>query len=208
MPFPENAAKYAVVTLVAASFGLALAQSGSVFRCPGNKYENTADPAQAAKLTKSGCKPIGGESRLSITGETRPTPVAETRRPAPAAPVTLAEPNVPARTTASAPWCTAHLALNLRSSGYSGPIDIELRTGSRPGSRLVGKFQLETGGTWNISDLCPGSYFFAFATLSSEDVSTTQDYEVNPFAPKEVLVTYTRYPAGGHRVGKEKRTGL
>ena len=107
--------------------------------------------------------------------------------------------------------CPSEATLIIQSAGYSGPIDIELRQGTRPGSRVVGRNRVNTSGTVVFRDVCPGTYFYAFATPDSPQVSTTQYFQIvndgYQYSMPTVTVTYTR-STSGNRVGSAKRSEL
>lgn len=107
--------------------------------------------------------------------------------------------------------CPSEATLIIQSAGYSGPIDIELRKGNRPGSRVMSKDQVNTRGTVVFRNVCPGTYFYAFSTPDSPEVSTTQYFEIvnngYQYSMPTVTVTYTR-SSSGNRVGSAKRTEL
>ncbi len=107
--------------------------------------------------------------------------------------------------------CPSEATLIIQSAGYSGPIDIELRQGTRPGSRVVGRDRINTRGKVLFSNVCPGTYFYAFATPDSSQVSTTQYFQVinngYQYSMPEITVTYTSSSSGNH-VGSAKRNEL
>lgn len=107
--------------------------------------------------------------------------------------------------------CPSKATLIIQSAGYSGSIDIELRQGTRPGSRVVGRNRVNTSGTVVFRDVCPGTYFYAFATPDSPQVSTTQYFQIindgYQYSMPTVTVTYTKY-SSGNRVGSAKRSEL
>jgi hypothetical protein len=107
--------------------------------------------------------------------------------------------------------CPSEATLIIQSSGYSGPIAIELRQGTRPGSRITARDIVNTSGTVVFRNVCPGTYFYAFATPDSTQVSTTRYFEIVndgfQFSMPTVTVTYTKSPSG-NRVGTAKRSEL
>ena len=109
--------------------------------------------------------------------------------------------------------CLSTVTLSLNSSNYSGLVDIELRSGSRPGSRLVDRTGVYSSGIVKITNVCPGSYFFAFATPDSSTVSTTRYFTVESdlqgYSNPEITVTYSRnLGLEGQRVGHSARSAL
>ena len=74
--------------------------------------------------------------------------------------------------------CPSVATLKLESTGYQGLVNIELRKGVRPGSSIVASDTVITRGVTVISDICAGRYFFAFGTPDSDQVSTTQYFDV------------------------------
>jgi hypothetical protein len=109
------------------------------------------------------------------------------------------------------PQCPSEATLIIQSAGYSGPIDIELRQGTRPGSSLVRRNRVNTSGTVVFRDVCPGTYFYAFANPDSPQVSTTQYFQIvndgYQYSMPTITVTYTR-SSSGNRVGSAKRADL
>lgn len=107
--------------------------------------------------------------------------------------------------------CPSEATLVIESAGYSGPIDIELRRGTRPGSRVTGRDRVNTRGTVVFRNVCPGTYFYSFATPDSDQVSTTRYFEIvndgYQYSMPTVTVTYTRSSAG-NRVGSAKKSEL
>ena len=107
--------------------------------------------------------------------------------------------------------CPSEATLIIQSAGYRGPIDIELRQGTRPGSQIVERNRVDTRGTVVFRNVCQGTYFFAFATPDSDQVSTTQYFQVvndgYQYSMPTVTVTYTRSPSGD-KVGSSKRSDL
>ena len=74
--------------------------------------------------------------------------------------------------------CPSVATLNLESSGYKGLVNIELRKGNRPGSTLIANDSVNTRGTSIFTGICAGRYFYAFGTPNSDQVSTTQYFDV------------------------------
>ena len=74
--------------------------------------------------------------------------------------------------------CSTTAQLVLSSSGYSGNIDIQLRKGNRPGSKVVGTDSVITSGQRDFNGICPGKYFFSFATSDSPSVSITRYFSI------------------------------
>ena len=107
--------------------------------------------------------------------------------------------------------CPSEATLVIQSAGYSGPIDIELRRGTRPGSHVTGRDRVYTNGTVVFHNVCPGTYFYSFATPDSPQVSTTRYFEIVndgfQYSMPTVTVTYTR-SSSGNRVGSAKRSEL
>lgn len=107
--------------------------------------------------------------------------------------------------------CPSEATLIIQSVGYSGPIEIELRQGTRPGSRVTGRGTVNTSGTVVFNNVCPGTYFYAFATPDSQQVSTTRYFEIIndgfQYSMPTITVTYTR-SSSGNKVGSAKRSEL
>ena len=74
--------------------------------------------------------------------------------------------------------CTTTAQLVLSSSGYSGNIEIELRKGNRPGSKVIAKDTLITSGNKEFNGICSGKYFFSFASADSPSVSVTRYFNI------------------------------
>ena len=107
--------------------------------------------------------------------------------------------------------CPSETKLVIESSDYSGPIDIELRSGTRPGSRVTARGRVNTRGTVVFRNVCPGMYFYTFATPDSQQVSTTRYFEIIndgfQYSMPTITVKYTRGSVGS-RVGSAKRSDL
>lgn len=109
--------------------------------------------------------------------------------------------------------CPSSATININSSNYSGAFNVELRKGNRPGSKVVGKRAMQGTGSASFDGICPGTYFFAFGTVDSDQVSTTRYFAIkndgNTYNSPEITVTYTRHSQdGSQRVGSAKRTDL
>jgi hypothetical protein len=108
--------------------------------------------------------------------------------------------------------CPSVATLKLDSSGYQGAVNIELRKGNRPGSIVIASDSVITRGTTVFTGICPGRYFYAFGTTDSDQVSTTQYFEVtndgNSYSMPTITVIYTRSSATGNRVGSAKKKDL
>lgn len=98
--------------------------------------------------------------------------------------------------TAKPLGCPSTVTLDLKSSNYSGQINIEFRSGKRPGSKRLQSAKINTSGTVTIENVCAGSYFFAFSTPDSPSVSVTQYFDVinngRQYSNPRITVTYTR----------------
>jgi hypothetical protein len=108
--------------------------------------------------------------------------------------------------------CQSEVTLSINSSNYSGLINIELREGQRPGSRVIRRNSVDTRGTVTVPSVCPGTYFFAFSTPKDESVSVTRYFDVtddgNSYSNPSITVTYSRVSSGGQRVGSAKKSDL
>jgi len=108
--------------------------------------------------------------------------------------------------------CPSVATLKLDSSGYQGAVNIELRKGNRPGSIVIASDSVITRGTTVFTGICPGRYFYAFGTTDSDQVSTTQYFEVindgNRYSMPTITVLYTRSSATGNKVGSAKKKDL
>ncbi len=107
--------------------------------------------------------------------------------------------------------CPSEATLIIKSSGYSGPIDIEIRQGTRPGSNVIGRDRVITSGSVIFRNVCPGTYFYSFSTPNTDIVSTTRYFEVindgTKYSMPTVTVTYTQ-SSSGNKVGTSKRSEL
>jgi hypothetical protein len=108
--------------------------------------------------------------------------------------------------------CPSVATLKLESSGYQGIVNIELRKGSRPGSSVVATDSLLTRGVSIFQGICAGRYFYAFGTPDSDQVSTTQYFDVindgNRYSMPTITVVYTRSNSEGNKVGTAKKKDL
>lgn len=108
--------------------------------------------------------------------------------------------------------CPSKATLHVKSSTYSGAYNIELRSGTRPGSHVVGNRALNGNGTTVFNSVCVGKYFFAFGTPDSDEVSVTQYFNVRndgkSYSNPTITVFYTRSIADGQRVVSSKRRDL
>jgi hypothetical protein len=108
--------------------------------------------------------------------------------------------------------CPSVATLKLDSSGYQGVINIELRKGKRPGSVVIANDYVNTSGTVLFSGICAGRYFYSFGTTDSDQVSTTQYFEVindgDRYSMPTITVVYTRSSSTGNRVGTAKKKDL
>lgn len=108
--------------------------------------------------------------------------------------------------------CPSVATLKLDSSGYQGLVNIELRKGNRPGSVVIATDSVNTRGVIIFSGICPGRYFYAFGTPNSDQVSTTQYFEIindgNRYSMPTITVLYTQSSSTGNRVGSAKKKDL
>lgn len=109
--------------------------------------------------------------------------------------------------------CKSDVTLNIKSTGYSGPINIELRSGLRPGSKVVQRGTVMTTGTMKASNICPAKYFFAFSTPDTDLVNITRHFDVvedkRGYNNPVITVTYERRSdPEGQTVAKTKRDDL
>jgi hypothetical protein len=108
--------------------------------------------------------------------------------------------------------CPSVATLKLDSSGYQGIINIELRKGNRPGSVVIANDSVNTRGVAIFSGICPGRYFYAFGTQDSDQVSTTQYFDIindgSRYSMPTITVVYTRTSSTGNRVGSAKKKDL
>ena len=109
--------------------------------------------------------------------------------------------------------CLSTVTLNLNSTNYSGIINVELRSGMRPGSTVVEQSEVFTTGVVRVANVCPGSYFFAFSTLDSPSVSTTRYFDVRQdstgYSMPEITVTFSQsLGPESQRVGTAAKSAL
>jgi hypothetical protein len=81
--------------------------------------------------------------------------------------------------SAQAQDCPSNATIKISSAGYSGSFNVELRRGTRPGSTLVADQAIHGNGNLVFNKVCSGTYFFAFGTPDSDQVSVTQYFKVN-----------------------------
>ena len=116
-------------------------------------------------------------------------------------------------TPAVASDCPSSVTLQLNSTGYSGVISVELRKGSRPGSRVIAHRSIQTSGNTVFADVCAGSYFFAFSPTDAQEVNVTRNFDVlnddSGYSNPTITVYYSRSSGSdSKRVGKAKRSDL
>ena len=97
--------------------------------------------------------------------------------------------------------CPSEATIVIRSSGYSGRINVEFRKGSRPGSIVARSGIIQTSGQLTFKNVCPGRYFFAFGTPDSDAVHATRYIDVNfdgeRYNSPTITVTYSRSNSDG-----------
>jgi hypothetical protein len=116
-------------------------------------------------------------------------------------------------TTSMAKDCPSKTTLKVNSSNYSGNINIELRRGNRPGSKLIEKRTISSNGSAEFHNVCKGNYFFAFGTPDSDQVSVTRNFQVTyegrSYNNPEITVFYSRSTTdGSQKVGSSKKRDL
>lgn len=108
--------------------------------------------------------------------------------------------------------CPSEATIDVQSSTYSGRYNIELRSGQRPGSKVVGIQSLNGNGSLVFRNVCPGRYFFAFGTPDSDQVSVTRYFDVvndgYSYSNPVITVIYTRSTSKGNKIGSSKRSDL
>jgi hypothetical protein len=108
--------------------------------------------------------------------------------------------------------CPSEVTLHINSSNYSGLVNVELRQGRRPGSKVVRRSSVDTRGTVRVPGVCGGTYFFTFSTPKDESVSLTRYFEVEDdgtsYSNPVITVTYSRVSSGGQKVGSAKKSEL
>ena len=115
--------------------------------------------------------------------------------------------------SASAGDCPSTTTLVVKSSNYSGPFSVELRQGTRPGSRIVHARTMKGSGQAEFQGICAGRYFFAFGTPDSEHVSVTRYFDVKndgyTYSNPVITVFYSRSSKDGSQpVASAKRREL
>lgn len=116
-------------------------------------------------------------------------------------------------TSAIAQDCPSKATLKMTSSGYSGVFNVELRSGTRPGSRVVESRSMQASGSTVFGNICQGTYFFSFGTPDSERVSVTRYFDVTndgySYSNPVITVFYTRSTSNGaQRIGSSKKRDL
>jgi hypothetical protein len=108
--------------------------------------------------------------------------------------------------------CDSTVLLDIQASNYIGPIIIEFRKGSRPGSKKLQAYKIDTRGVVTIDNVCSGKYFFSFATPDSPSVSVTRYFDVvnmeSQRSTTKITVTYSRKSQSGNRVERVGRGQL
>lgn len=109
--------------------------------------------------------------------------------------------------------CPSKTTLKIQSSNYSGIINIELRRGTRPGSKTIERRSINTNGTINFQNVCPGTYFFAFGTPDSNSVSVTRYFQINnngrTYNNPTISVFYSRSSSSdSQRIGNARKSDL
>ena len=109
--------------------------------------------------------------------------------------------------------CPSEATIIIRSSGYSGRIDVDFRKGSRPGSSVTGSGVIQTSGQLNFKNVCPGRYFFSFGTPDSDSVHATRYFDVTfdgqRYNSPTITVIYSRTNSDGTQaVSKIKKGSL
>lgn len=108
--------------------------------------------------------------------------------------------------------CPSTVVLDIQASNYIGPILIEFRKGSRPGSKKLQAYKIDTRGVVTIDNVCSGMYFFSFATPDSPSVSVTRYFDVvnmeSQHSTTKITVMYSRKSQSGNRVERVGRGQL
>lgn len=109
-------------------------------------------------------------------------------------------------------YCPSRVSLNIESSNYHGLIHIELRKGMRPGSKVIRTKSVNTRGAVVMHGVCRGTYFFAFSTPDTDQVSVTRYFDIatseTSYNNPTITVTYSRLTSNSDRVGSAKRSDL
>jgi len=109
--------------------------------------------------------------------------------------------------------CPSTTTLNIKSSTYSGKYYVELRRGTRPGSKVVAKRDMRNNETVEFQDICPGTHFYSFGTPDSDQISVTRYFEVKydgeTYNNPTITVYYTRSNTeGSQRLVSVKKRDL
>jgi hypothetical protein len=108
--------------------------------------------------------------------------------------------------------CPSEATLHVKSSTYSGKYNIELRSGTRPGSKVIGTRTLSGNGTVVFKTVCAGNFFLAFGTPDSNQVNVTQYFKVtnngNSYSNPVITAFYTVSRVEGNRTSTSKRSDL
>ena len=108
--------------------------------------------------------------------------------------------------------CPSGATLHVKSSTYSGKYNIELRSGTRPGSKVIGTRTLSGNGTILFKAACGGKFFFAFETPDSNQENVTQYFKVtnnsNSYSNPLITLFYTVLRVEGNRISTSKRSDL
>lgn len=104
--------------------------------------------------------------------------------------------------------CPSTSKLIVNSSGYSGQFLVELRSGTRPGSRRISGGMLSNGQELYFSNICPGKYFYAFGPTDNDDISVTRYFQVvfdgSSYSNPELTIFYSRLASNDKSRSVEK----
>lgn len=108
--------------------------------------------------------------------------------------------------------CPSTTTLIIKSSNYSGKMNVELRRGKRPGSKVIERRTMDSNGTAEYYNVCPGKYFFSFGTPDSDSVSVTQYFNIHngeTYNNPTITVQYSRtLNQNSQKVGTSKKRDL
>lgn len=114
---------------------------------------------------------------------------------------------------AAAQDCPSETTINIQSANYSGAFIVELRAGTRPGSKVIDQRTLAGPSSITFVNICPGTYFFTLGTPDSDSVSTTRYFNVvndgHSYSNPTINVFYSRRKSDGSQaVGRTKKKDL
>lgn len=109
--------------------------------------------------------------------------------------------------------CPSTATIKIDSSDYGGQFIVELRRGTRPGSKRISGNEIGNGDSVGFQHVCPGTYFYAFGPTDSDDVSVTRNFTVTNDGTRYnnpvITVFYSRATHdGSKRLEKTRKNNL